>query len=285
MESTGAPRVSTVGVHSDMLARKTRLDRIAYLLYRLAVLTDRYTRAFGAVRGPVLLACALTLPRMKGRLVRPRGCQAPVRIRIGTSDVEVYCKVFGSMQYEVELSASPEVIVDAGAYTGISGAWFALRYPNAQIIAVEPQRDNFELLVQNTRSFPNVRAVNAALWHENGRLEVADPGRGAWAFQTRNASVGSNSHTVQAVTVPELLERFGVHDIDFLKLDIEGSEKEVLESSGLWIEQTGAIAAELHDDFQPGCSRAFYEAVRDFPFERRSGETVFVRRAMSSEHA
>lgn len=36
-----------------------------------------------------------------------------------------------------------------GAYTGLPAAYFAMRYPNAQIIAIESSDENFELLTQN----------------------------------------------------------------------------------------------------------------------------------------
>jgi hypothetical protein len=70
----------------------------------------------------------------------------------------------------------------------------------------------------------------------------------------------------------------GVDRIDLLKLDIEGSEKEVLSDSDSWIRHVSAISMELHDRFIPGCSRAFFNAISDFSIELRRGEKILVSR-------
>ena len=55
--------------------------------------------------------------------------------------------------------------------------------------------------------------------------------------------------------------------IDILKLDIEGSEKEVF-SAGFenWMPKTKVIIIELHDAMKPGCSRAVFAAVNKYNF-------------------
>jgi FkbM family methyltransferase len=125
------------------------------------------------------------------------------------------------------------------------------------------------------------------LWSNNEQVELTDPGKGHWAFRVtelgdsvsakiRSGNVGQKQ--VAAVTVPGLINEYGLSYIDLLKLDIEGSEKEVLASSAPWISHVGAICIELHDRFKPGCSREFYRAANDFPVESRRGETVMVMR-------
>ena len=87
----------------------------------------------------------------------------------------MFVHVFRWGEYAWEFAESPQVIVDAGAYTGLSTAFFALRYPAAKIIAIEPDEANFELLLRNTAAFANVQAVRAALWVESGSVVLADP--------------------------------------------------------------------------------------------------------------
>jgi hypothetical protein len=74
------------------------------------------------------------------------------------------------------------------------------------------------------------------------------------------------------------MEQCGIDYVDLLKVDIEGAEKEVFESSSRWIDRVGAIAIELHDQLKSGCSSAFRDATRDFSYESRKGETIFVAR-------
>ena len=177
--------------------------------------------------------------------------------------------------------------MDAGAYTGLSSAYFAGRYPEAKVIAIEPDGTNFDLLVRNTSALANVHPVRAALWSTSGSLEIVDPGQGEWAFRVAETNDSGSTklkleeavrNRVPAITIPEIMDSHCLSYIDLLKLDIEGSEKEVLAGSAPWIEHVGAICIELHDRFKPGCSREFYRAANNFPIEFRRGETLMVMR-------
>jgi FkbM family methyltransferase len=172
------------------------------------------------------------------------------------------------------------VIVDGGANIGLTSIWFASKFPDARIIAIEPERSNYELLVRNVEPFPNVTTIHAALWCHSGTLVVEDPNdKGAQAFQTRETADSSESvERVRCLTVTELMSEHDLERVDLLKVDIEGAEKEVFGSADAWIGSVGAIAVELHDRFKVGCSRSFYEAVTAFPLEENRGEIVFVAR-------
>src|SRR5262249_54066304 len=125
--------------------------------------------------------------------------------------------------------------------------------------------------------YPNITAIRAALWKENGEISIFDPGQGPWSFRTSPEGVGSIGRT-PAVTVDELLRKSGADFVDVLKIDIEGAEKEVFENASTWIEKIRAIMIELHDRFRPGCSRALYVGTPGFDHEERHGETVILTR-------
>lgn len=248
-----------------------------------------YVDCFGITRGLAFLPLAKARPRAKAREAKVAipGHSLYVLVRPGTTDVAVFNTTFRSKQYDYDFTEPPKVIVDAGAYTGLSAAYFASRYPEAKVIAIEPDSGNFNLLVRNTSAFANVHAVRAALWSHNGSVGLTDPGRGAWAFRVAEMSQSGSAmpsveresqDRIPAITIPEIMSRYGLTYIDVLKLDIEGSEKEVLAGSASWIGHIGAICIELHDGFKPGCSREFYGAVGNFPSEFRRGETVMVMR-------
>jgi hypothetical protein len=74
---------------------------------------------------------------------------------------------------------------------------------------------------------------------------------------------------------------YDLEKIDLLKVDVEGSEREIFANAEPWIESVGAICMELHDRFKAGCSRSFFKAVDDFPIELRRGEDVLVVRDRS----
>jgi FkbM family methyltransferase len=254
-----------------------------------------YARTFGMARGSYFLIASRAWPRSNGRLAPARapGFPGPLLIRRGTTDVDVFADIYVWQEYGYEFGGQPKVIVDAGAYTGLSSAFFAHRFPDATIIAIEPGEQSFDLLVKNTAAFPNVHPLRAALWTESGTVSLSDPGDGAWGIRvTESTGPGSGSRSdqpagtaraaatdpVRAVTVTDVIREFGLGTIDLLKVDIEGSEKELFAVAGGWIGNVDAICMELHDRFKPGCSRTFFQAVEDFAIEMRRGEDVLVLR-------
>ena len=252
-----------------------------------------YTTCFGMVGGSAFLAERKIRRGSHGRKIQIAvpGSRARLFLRLGTTDIYVFNSIYREGQYGWDFPVTPRVIVDAGAYTGLSTAFFAMRYPDARIIAIEPDEQNFELLLQNTASFSNVRAIRAALWSESGSVSLVDPGVGSWGFRL-NVSVDSSgaaertlaepsAKSIRAITVADVLREYRLERIDLLKVDIEGSEKEVFVSSDPWIGYVDAICLELHDRFKAGCSRAFFKAVDDFPIELRRGEDVLVLRERS----
>lgn len=252
--------------------------------------TFRYANCFGSARGPLLYAFSSVRRSSRGRLVEAVVADTDTKllVRLGTSDVSVFNGIYCWREYEWKLQIPPRVIVDAGAYTGLSSAYFAMCYPEAQIIAIEPSDSNFELLMRNTSRFKNVRPIHAALWGHTGSLTLTDPGYGAWAFQVsaaENPSAtddpwlgGGSGHRVRAITISDVIRDYGLDRIDLLKLDIEGSEREVFRQCDSWIGQVDAICMELHDRFKAGCSRSFFKAIDEFPIELWRGENVLVVR-------
>jgi FkbM family methyltransferase len=251
--------------------------------------TFRYIGCFGLVRGPLLYAASAAFPPARGRLCRATvpGSKTKVLLRLGSSDISVFNGIFRWQEYGWELERAPRTIVDGGAYIGLSAIYFTLRYPGVRVIAVEASEENFRLLVRNTSAFPNVEPVNAALWPRPGSLVLTDPGTGLWGLQVADAGTqdnaaredaGESADSVRAITIPEIISDHQLERIDLLKVDIEGSEKELFAAPAPWLGQVDAICVELHDWFKAGCSRSFFAAVEDFSVEAWRGENVLVAR-------
>ncbi len=128
--------------------------------------------------------------------------------------------------------SAAHTIVDIGAHVGSFTVWAALRSPKAQLLAVEPNPETFELLARNIRGNgldDRVRAVNSALGAEEGigSLELITHSLG-----TRLARTGSGQVRVRVQTMPGLLAEAGMEHVDVLKIDCEGMEYAVLEAMG-----------------------------------------------------
>lgn len=204
---------------------------------------------------------------------------APVWARYGTTDLGMFRQVLVDEGYFFEPSAQPKLIIDAGANVGYASVYFANRFPAAAIIAIEPDTDNFHLLLRNTAAYPKVRCLRAGLWSKDCFLKISNPDASACAFRVEETMNPENA--IPAVTLTTLLESSGFDRIDILKLDIEGAEKELFSAhnSAAWVDRTDLIMIELHDFLVPGCETAMLQAVRDSPFRfSHRGENVILSR-------
>jgi FkbM family methyltransferase len=203
----------------------------------------------------------------------------PVHLRMRTTDVSLYEEIIVNAEYEFEINREPSVVVDAGANIGLTSVYFANRYPNAKIIAIEPEPSNFKMLVKNTERYPNIVPVEAALWRSDTMVDLSDPGSGNWGFQTEERQQDTAGGTrVRGLTIDTLMRETGIEHIDILKVDIEGSEKEVFESCSPWIDKIGVLVVEFHDRWKSGCSDTVRAAAKDFPIAWTRGETTFFLR-------
>lgn len=200
--------------------------------------------------------CQINVPRLKH----------PLNIRIGTTDVEVLKQVLLDGEYDFLPAITPKVIIDAGANIGLSAIFFANKFPDAVIYALEPEESNFNLLKTNTSGYPNVHPLKAALWNENKRISLIDPTGGHCGFVTLDGGPKQTEQLdlVEAVTVDALMNKMGVSSVDILKVDIEGAEVEVFQNSSKWIDKIDIVMVELHERYRPGCDKAFYDATKGF---------------------
>jgi FkbM family methyltransferase len=198
-------------------------------------------------------------------------------IREDTTDPWVFQQIFILRDYQpLAGRGDVRVIIDAGAYVGYSAIYFAELYPHAFIYALEPEEKNFQALQRNTRHYPNIKAIQAALWKEDGFIDV-DPGAGGeWAFHVMGTRAPSHQQR-PAVTIQSLMEQYRLPRIDILKMDIEGAEAEVFEAPAChaWLGSVRILVVELHDHIYPGSDRNFKEAIQQYEFTMRaSGENL-----------
>jgi FkbM family methyltransferase len=172
-------------------------------------------------------------------------------LRGNTVDFDVFNSIFAKGEYDFTLSFKPEVIIDAGAYTGLSSVYFHKRYSEALIIAVEPEVSNFDLLKRNTTSFKNIQCVRGGIYGEEVRLVIKDPDAEKYAFRLVQSQDYEGS--VTGYTISLLIQLFNLHSIDILKLDIEGAEYSVFShDTDSWLPYVKVLVTELHEHINPG---------------------------------
>jgi FkbM family methyltransferase len=232
-----------------------------------------YMRRFGFARGLRNLSLVLASQREFIEISIPQS-KTPLTLRSGTSDIPAFEQVFVWDDYDLLVETEPMFIIDGGANVGFASIYFANRYPDARILAVEPDESNIEMLRRNTSAYANVSVIQAGIWHKATRLKIENPEGEKWLLHVKEAEPGDS--TVNAVTIGELLERSGSESIDILKLDIEGSEREIFSHNPDWLDQVKLLIIETHDHLKPGCSASVYSAISKYDVrEFRRGENLF----------
>lgn len=215
-------------------------------------------------------------------LLRRRDLQFPLFLRLNTPDILVYREIMERHEYRLKVNGQVRAIIDAGANIGLASVYFAHCFPQATIIALEPEAANFEQLRKNTRHYSRIRPLKYALWHEKATLDIYARQTGSLGFSIHNTDDCEKSiEAVDALGLEDLMVQFGLDRIDLLKIDIEGAEKTVFNHSQGWIGKVGIIIAEMHDRINMGCSRSFYNAIDDFPIDFKFNQNLV---AMRSEY-
>ena len=198
-------------------------------------------------------------------------------IRGNTTDMAIFRQIFVSKEYDLPFNIKPKFIIDAGANVGYASLFFADKFPEAEIVAIEPETSNCEILKQNTAKYKQIKLIQAGLWHKKANLKIVDRNGGKCGFMTEEADfVGG--YDVPAITIDEILKQSKYKEIDILKLDIEGTEREIFSQNyESWLDKVKIIIIELHDRLREGCSEAFYSATKQYGFQKMyQGENVIL---------
>lgn len=120
------------------------------------------------------------------------------------------------------------LVVDGGANIGTFAIYAASRATNVRVIAIEANSALVDLLRRNAEanSHLNIEILNAALGPVDGKVRFyCIPSGGSLS---KDYDHTARALEIQEVSIESVLARFGLAEIDLLKLDIEGGEFELL---------------------------------------------------------
>jgi FkbM family methyltransferase len=151
-------------------------------------------------------------------------------------------ELFIDQLYKIDLPSN-SFIIDCGANIGLSIIYLKNLNPGATIIAFEPDDNNFRLLQLNVKTFAfdKVDLNKKAVWKENSMINFSNEG----SMSSRIDSSQESGNTVEAVRLKEYLNQ----KVDFLKIDIEGAEYEVLKDIQPNLHFVQSLFLEYHGMF------------------------------------
>jgi FkbM family methyltransferase len=230
-----------------------------------------YVRRFG-VRGAMMTHRRIWKKDGGEQQIVIPGFAHSVTTRAGTADASTLEKIFVWNGYDLDYPEDVRTVIDAGANIGLSAVFFASRFPGATIVAIEPNLANYELLRRNTAAYPSVIPLHAALWSEDTQLGLTNPSDRVDSYRYDRET---STESVAAFGVPSLMKRFDLAQIDVLKVDIEGGERDVFAGRPDWVNRVRMFVIELHGD---EARQAFAAATADLDAVRyRHGEDEVVR--------
>ena len=189
----------------------------------------------------------------------------PIYVRLGSTDLDEVVQSAVRQAYVHCLPSPPvRIIIDAGANIGDTTAWYLSKFPEARVIALEPDPENFRLLDLNCRPYGDrASLLCAALWAETGPLSLTRPG----ASDAVSVYDWDGNNGCQGISMPDLMQSQGISQIDILKVDIEGAERALFSTpQDEWIKHVRAIAIETHG---PQCLEVVQAATRRNNFSHR----------------
>ncbi|MGO4526317.1 FkbM family methyltransferase [Microvirga sp. 2MCAF35] len=122
------------------------------------------------------------------------------------------------------------IIFDVGANIGQSARRCAKSFPDARIYAFEPDRDNFARLSRLARRIRKLTCYRVALSAEPGTLQIVRDASDPTRHRVGTESAGEIER-IPAITVDSFCAEHGIGRIDYLKIDTEGHDLEVLKGT------------------------------------------------------
>lgn len=150
------------------------------------------------------------------------------------------------------LTKKDKIIVDLGANEGFYTLMAKAKSPKARIISVEPNPYAFKLLKKNVKSnkLKGVSIINKAVSSKKGKIDFeVVKGRtaiGATKVYKKYRKLGLEKIKVDTISLDQLLKNYKLERIDVLKIDVEGSEVEILKSSKNSFNKIKKIVVEYH---------------------------------------
>jgi FkbM family methyltransferase len=168
-------------------------------------------------------------------------------------DASTLEEVFYKNIYEKEYAIRPgDVVLDVGAHIGSFTIKAAREAgPTGGVVSFEPSAENFSLLSRNVEanSCANIRLYKVAVGSQPGTAQLQlHRRRGTNSLYPHPTSEPIGVEEVAVRTIDSVADELNLKRVDFMKIDVEGAELEVLKGAKKVLsEYHPSIAMETHE--------------------------------------
>lgn len=134
---------------------------------------------------------------------------------------------FKELEVFKDLLKNSKIIFDVGAHIGKYSIMSSNLNPKSKVYAFEGERDNAKILSINKKinHLKNLQVINKALSNRIGKVKF-------YLSQTGLMTTKSNNFkSVETETIDNFLEKNKIGYIDLIKIDVDGSELDVLKGA------------------------------------------------------
>lgn len=173
------------------------------------------------------------------------------RVRKRTSDVGQLKEIWNYRHYrqkDYEIR-STDVVMDIGAYIGDFAIYAAQKAFRGIVYALEPDPDNYRLLVWNKKynKVTNLKTYKQAITNKNGKTKLFF----SQSVPTLNSIMSGHMNlykTVSSMNLLTFMQKVRIKRLNFLKIDIEGGEYDlILNLNKEVLNKIEKIVLEFHD--------------------------------------
>ena len=201
------------------------------------------------------------------KTMRKGNASKPLKFHVPKYGYEFYCrlneddfKLMSLHEDEILDQFNPKpgnTVVDVGAHIGLYTLIAAKRVgPSGKVIAIEPSPENFKILKKNIllNKLSNVESLECAVYSTKEKLKLFLPElEGRTMFNTvmqDRARTSNNFLEVEANTLDNIIESINITEVNWIKIDIEGAELEVLKGAAntLSSNEDLTLLIEVHGD-------------------------------------
>jgi FkbM family methyltransferase len=167
----------------------------------------------------------------------------------GTSKQHAVETLTGKTYPKMPFLNNVKTVLDIGANIGASVIFFAMGYPNARVVGIEPTRQPFVLLSRNVTNHANVQIFNVGFHNVTTKCSIYIGGPDSVTNSVfRNALSSNSQEEVQLVAANTFTRSIGLDRPDIIKIDTEGCEIPIINSMIDSFRNAKAVYLEYHSE-------------------------------------